>query len=91
MSAQTSIEWTDATWNPVTGCRKVSSGCKSYGVVHIDGSFHEPLAPLAFRAGTGAMTTFKVGKAAAGRMLDGRTHDEFPASSFDAGEHAPGR
>lgn len=22
------IEWTDATWNPVTGCTKVSQGCK---------------------------------------------------------------
>jgi protein gp37 len=22
------IEWTDATWNPVTGCTKVSPGCK---------------------------------------------------------------
>ena len=22
------IEWTDATWNPVTGCNKVSPGCK---------------------------------------------------------------
>ena len=21
------IEWTDATWNPVTGCSKVSPGC----------------------------------------------------------------
>ena len=26
MSA-TSIEWTEATWNPVTGCSKVSPGC----------------------------------------------------------------
>ena len=22
------IEWTEATWNPVTGCRKISTGCK---------------------------------------------------------------
>ncbi len=22
------IEWTDATWNPVTGCSKISPGCK---------------------------------------------------------------
>jgi len=28
--AQTSaIEWTDRTWNPVTGCNKVSAGCKN--------------------------------------------------------------
>jgi protein gp37 len=27
MSTGTSIEWTDATWNPTTGCRKVSPGC----------------------------------------------------------------
>jgi len=28
MADKTKIEWTDATWNPVTGCTKVSSGCK---------------------------------------------------------------
>jgi protein gp37 len=28
MSIGTSIEWTDATWNPVRGCAKVSAGCK---------------------------------------------------------------
>lgn len=28
MSSNSSIEWTDATWNPVTGCTKVSPGCK---------------------------------------------------------------
>lgn len=26
--ATSSIEWTDATWNPITGCSKVSPGCK---------------------------------------------------------------
>lgn len=25
--ARTTIEWTDATWNPVTGCSKISAGC----------------------------------------------------------------
>lgn len=28
MSAKTSIEWTEATWNPVRGCSIVSPGCK---------------------------------------------------------------
>lgn len=28
MSDKSAIEWTDATWNPVTGCTKVSPGCK---------------------------------------------------------------
>ena len=28
MGDKSAIEWTDATWNPVTGCDKVSPGCK---------------------------------------------------------------
>jgi protein gp37 len=28
MSLLTKIEWTDATWNPVRGCSKISPGCK---------------------------------------------------------------
>ena len=27
-STNTAIEWTDKTWNPTTGCNKVSPGCK---------------------------------------------------------------
>jgi len=27
MALSSSIEWTDSTWNPVTGCTKISSGC----------------------------------------------------------------
>ena len=28
-SANTSIEWTEKTWNPTTGCTKISPGCKN--------------------------------------------------------------
>ena len=28
MSDNSTIEWTDATWNPVRGCTKISPGCK---------------------------------------------------------------
>ena len=29
MADQSHIEWTEATWNPVTGCTKISAGCKN--------------------------------------------------------------
>ena len=28
MALKSSIEWTESTWNPVTGCSKISPGCK---------------------------------------------------------------
>jgi protein gp37 len=28
MATNSHIEWTDSTWNPVTGCTKISPGCK---------------------------------------------------------------
>lgn len=28
MAQHSEIEWTDASWNPVRGCRKISPGCK---------------------------------------------------------------
>jgi protein gp37 len=28
MGLKSSIEWTESTWNPVTGCTKISPGCK---------------------------------------------------------------
>lgn len=28
MSDRSQIEWTDATWNPIRGCTKISTGCK---------------------------------------------------------------
>ena len=29
MGARTGIEWTDATWNPLRGCSRVSEGCRN--------------------------------------------------------------
>jgi protein gp37 len=29
MATQSSIEWTEQTWNPTTGCTKISPGCKN--------------------------------------------------------------
>ncbi len=29
MGAKSNIEWTESTWNPVTGCTKISPGCKN--------------------------------------------------------------
>ncbi|HSG39509.1 MAG TPA: DUF5131 family protein, partial [Thermoanaerobaculia bacterium] len=28
MGSNSTIEWTDSTWNPITGCTKISPGCK---------------------------------------------------------------
>ncbi|MES2972414.1 MAG: phage Gp37/Gp68 family protein [Pseudomonadota bacterium] len=47
-------------------------------VVQLDGSTHRITAPGAFLQGTDPMTTFKVGKKAAARLLDTATHDGAP-------------
>ena len=55
MGDKSKIEWTDATWNPATGCTKVSEGCRNcyaermvkrigekvHGVISV-GSYDEP-------------------------------------------------
>ncbi|MGH3322228.1 MAG: DUF5131 family protein [Streptosporangiaceae bacterium] len=40
MSDHSAIEWTDATWNPVTGCTKVSAGCDHCYAERITERFH---------------------------------------------------
>lgn len=42
MSGNSSIEWTDATWNPSTGCTKVSSGCDNCYAETLHNRFHGP-------------------------------------------------
>lgn len=42
MADNTSIEWTDATWNPVRGCSRISPGCG--GPNHQGGCYAEKIA-----------------------------------------------
>ncbi len=39
-STKTAIEWTDKTWNPTTGCDKVSPGCKHCYAETLTKRFH---------------------------------------------------
>lgn len=39
MGTQTKIEWTDATWNPILGCSRVSEGCRNCYAERIAGRF----------------------------------------------------
>lgn len=68
-----SIEWTDATWNPVTGCSKVSAGCKN--------CYAERLAPRVFAGqhvpdGSDRVDTITGPRRRPRRFTDVRTHPE---------------
>lgn len=86
MTDRTGIEWTDSTWNPVTGCTEVSAGCsRCYAKTlaerfrgtpghYFEDGFDVVLRPVS-----------RVGKKAAGRSLDGRTWDEYAAKTGSDG------
>jgi len=40
MAQRSRIEWTDSTWNPVTGCTKISPGCKFCYAERMAGRLH---------------------------------------------------
>ena len=42
MGAKTGIEWTDATWNPIRGCSRVSEGCRNCYAETIAARFSGP-------------------------------------------------
>lgn len=45
MADKTGIAWTDATWNPIRGCSKVSAGCKNCYAEKVAARFSGPGAP----------------------------------------------
>ena len=69
MGDKSKIEWTDATWNPVTGCTKVSQGCKN--------CYAERLFPRAYGTrkpgrGNGGKSVNQTGRT----FTDVRTHPD---------------
>ena len=67
MSDRSAIEWTDATWNPVRGCTKVSPGCKH--CLHPD-------TPILYAD----MTWRRIGDVKPGDVLAG--FDEWPRGRY---------
>lgn len=45
MAEKTGISWTDATWNPIRGCSKVSAGCKNCYAEKVAARFSGPGQP----------------------------------------------
>src|SRR5262245_22153710 len=43
--ADTSIEWTDKTWNPIRGCTRVSEGCRNCYAERVAMRFSGPAQP----------------------------------------------
>ena len=63
MGDRTNIEWTDATWNPVRGCSRVSEGCTRCYAERVAGRFSGPGLPyegLAVMTDAGPRWTGKV-------------------------------
>ena len=52
MTQLSRIEWTEATWNPTTGCTKVSAGCKN--------CYNASLKKFLFSLNNGAAQTKKI-------------------------------
>ena len=45
MADKTKIGWTDATWNPIRGCSRVSEGCRNCYAEVVAGRFSGPGQP----------------------------------------------
>ena len=63
MAQRSSIEWTDATWNPIRGCSRISPGCQHCYAERMAARFSQPGMPfheLAVMARSGPHWTGRV-------------------------------
>ena len=63
MADHTKIEWTDSTWNPITGCSVTSPGCKHCYAMQLAGTrlkHHESRAGLTQDTSAGPVWTGEV-------------------------------
>lgn len=60
MGDKTGIEWTDATWNPIRGCSRVSEGCRNCYAETVAGRFSKPGLPYAGLIAKGGQWNGKV-------------------------------
>src|SRR5260370_25064629 len=62
--AETSIEWTDATWNPVAGCTVLTAGCTNcYAMrmaARLDAMGHGKYTDLTMKSGRRAVWTGRI-------------------------------
>jgi protein gp37 len=72
MADNTVIEWTDATWNPVTGCDRVSPGCAHCYALELA----PRLRGMAEARGTGKWLTVKDGGKSSGPAFGVTLHPE---------------
>jgi hypothetical protein len=83
MSDNTGIQWTDATWNPIRGCSRVSEGCRNCYAEVVAARFSGPGQPyegLARRTSNG-------GARWTGKIMFVEKHLEDPASLEKAEEN----
>ena len=52
MSTNTGIEWTQATWNPIRGCSRVSEGCRNCYAEKVANRFKGPGQPYEYAEGS---------------------------------------
>ena len=83
MGDKTGIQWTEATWNPLTGCTKISQGCANCYAERVALRLQRMGQPRAWSGDCRCETVDdqvvrRLGVRDAGRLLDGREWNEMP-------------